>query len=75
VELIVEDKDEVESAKKKVQDIASKLGFTVQRGGKVEHCLSVQNVAAAEILRKVKMTRKKNTDDVEDKFEMKEQCS
>jgi len=75
VELIVKDKDEVESAKKKVQDIASKLGFTVQRGGKVEHCLSVQNVAAAEMLRKVKMTRKKNTDDVEDKFEMKEQCS
>jgi len=75
VELVVENKDEVEMAKKKVQDIASKLGFTVQRGGKVEHCLSVQNVAAAEVLKKVKMTRKKNTDDEEDKSDMKEQCS
>jgi len=76
VELVVEDKDEVERAKKKVYDMATKLGFTVQRSGKVEHCLSVQNVTAAEILKKVKMTRRKNTDeDVEDKFEMKEQCS
>ena len=39
VELIVENKNEVEMAKKKVQDMASKLGFTIQRSGKVEHCL------------------------------------
>ena len=39
VELLVGNKDEVEMAKKKVQDMASKLGFTIQRCGKVEHCL------------------------------------
>jgi len=75
VELIVENKNEVEMAKKKVQGMASKLGFTIQRCGKVEHCLSLQNVDAAETLKKVKMTRKKNTEDDDDKSEINEQCS
>ena len=39
VELVVKTQEEVDGARKKVQETADMLGFTPQKYGKVEHCL------------------------------------
>ena len=39
VELVVKTQEEVDGARKKVQETANMLGFTPQKDGKVEHCL------------------------------------
>jgi len=50
VELIVKSKEEVKTAKTKVQDAVTMLGFTPQGYGKVYHCLGIQNPKAAAVL-------------------------
>jgi adenylate cyclase class IV len=39
VELVVKTQEEVDGARKKVQETADMLGFSPQKYGKVEHCL------------------------------------
>jgi len=50
VELLVKNNEDLEMARKKVQDVVTLLGFTVQKYGKVERCIRAQNVEAAKIL-------------------------
>jgi len=57
VELLVKNKEELEMARKKVQDVVTMLGFTVQKCGKVGHCIRAQNVEAAELLEHMERKR------------------
>jgi len=54
VEIVVNSQEEVDGARKKVQETANMLGFTPQKDGKVDHCLRLQNTVAAGVLMEVR---------------------
>jgi len=54
IELVVKTQEELDGARKKVQETANILGFTPQKEGKVDHCLCLQNPVAAGVLMEVR---------------------
>lgn len=53
VELVVTNQSEMENARVRVQELASNLGFTFQKYGKVRHCLRNQNPRALKVLQEL----------------------